>query len=135
MALLKNIQATGIAVVATGTTKEAHLMDSKLRILHVCSGFKEDAALFSPLQLYLDADREGAMRDTFSWVLRPQVLSVPGSTHKCNVHITPKIMAAVKTLNFLANNDQTFDGCSNGITPFYTPWRLAKVVNSDMADE
>jgi hypothetical protein len=37
--------------------------------------------------------------------------------------------------DFLANNDWTFDGCSNGITPFCTPWRLAEAVNSDMAHE
>jgi hypothetical protein len=51
------------------------------------------------------------------------------------VHITSKIAAVVKTLNFLANNDRTFDGCSNGITPFCTPCWLAKAVNSDMADK
>jgi hypothetical protein len=66
MGLLENIQATSIAVVATGTTKEACLTDSKLRILCACSGFKEDAVIFSPLQLYLDANREGGMTDTFS---------------------------------------------------------------------
>ncbi len=70
MVLLKNIQATGIAVAATGTTKEARLTDSKLRILHTCSRFEVDAVLLSPLQLYLEANREGGMTDTFSWVLR-----------------------------------------------------------------
>ena len=44
MALLENIQATSIAVAATGTTKEAWLTDSKLPILRVCSRFKDDAA-------------------------------------------------------------------------------------------
>jgi hypothetical protein len=66
MALLENIQATGIGVVATGTMKEACLTDSKLRILHAYSGFKEDAAMFSPLQQYLDANRVGGMMDTLS---------------------------------------------------------------------
>ncbi len=41
-------------------------------------------------------------------------------------------MAAVKIFNFLANDDRTFDGCSNGITPFCIPWQLAEAVNSDM---
>jgi hypothetical protein len=70
MALLENIQATSIAVAATGTTKEAHLTDSKLRILCACSGFEDDVALISPSRLNLDADREGGMTDMFSWVLR-----------------------------------------------------------------
>ncbi len=69
MALLKNIQATSVAVAATGTTNEARLMDSKLRILCVCSRFEDNAALFSPSQLYLEVDREGGTMDTFSWVL------------------------------------------------------------------
>jgi hypothetical protein len=69
MALLKNIQATGIAVMVKGTTKEACLTDSKLRILRACSRFKDNAALFSPLQLYLEANREGGLTGTFSWVL------------------------------------------------------------------
>ncbi len=58
-----------------------------------------------------------------------------GSAHKCNVHITPKIIAAVKTLNFSANNDRTFAGCTSGITPFAVPWRSADAVNQDLADE
>jgi hypothetical protein len=44
-------------------------------------------------------------------------------------------VAAVKSLNFFANDDLTFDGCSNGIIPFCTPWRLAEAVNSDMANK
>jgi hypothetical protein len=60
---------------------------------------------------------------------------VPGSLHKCNVHITSKIVLAAKTLNYSANNDLTFDGCSNGITPFATLWRTAEVNNSDLAED
>ncbi len=60
---------------------------------------------------------------------------MPGSAHKCNVHITPKIIPAVKTLNFSANNDQTFAGCTSGITPFAVPWWSADAVNQDLADE
>jgi hypothetical protein len=50
------------------------------------------------------------------------------------VHITPKIVLTAKTLNFSANDDMTFDGCSNGITPFATPWRSADANNNDLAD-
>ncbi len=60
---------------------------------------------------------------------------MPGSAHKCNVHITPKIIAAVKTLNFSANDDQTFAGCTSGITHFAVPWRSADAVNQDLVDE
>jgi hypothetical protein len=60
---------------------------------------------------------------------------VPGSPHKCNVHITPKIVLAAKTLNFSANNDMAFDGCSNGITPFAKPWRTVDANIYDLADD
>jgi hypothetical protein len=54
--------------------------------------------------------------------MRRLVVVVPGSAYKCNVHITPKLVAMVKTFNFLANDNRTFDGCAKGITPFAVPW-------------
>ena len=60
---------------------------------------------------------------------------VLGSPHNCNVHITPKIVVAEKTLNFSANNDMAFDGCSNGITPFAVPWSTGEANNSNLAEE
>jgi hypothetical protein len=41
----------------------------------------------------------------------------------------------VKTFNFLANDDRTFDGCAKGITPFAVPWLSAETVNSNLAEE
>jgi hypothetical protein len=63
------------------------------------------------------------------------VVAVPGSAHKCNVHITLKLVAMVKLLNFLADEDRTFDGCAKGITPFSIPWLLAETVNNDLAKQ
>ena len=62
-------------------------------------------------------------------------VTVPGSAQKCNIHVTPKIVEAVKTLNFSANDDRTFVGCTSGITPFAVPWRTEDAVNIDMAEE
>jgi hypothetical protein len=63
------------------------------------------------------------------------VVAVPGSPHKCNVHITSKIVLAAKTLNFSTNNDLTFDRCSNGITPFATPWCTVEANNSNLVED
>ena len=63
------------------------------------------------------------------------MVTVPGSPHKRNDHITAKIMSAAKTLNFSTNDDLTFDGCSNGITLFAVPWRTANANNTDLAEE
>ena len=41
----------------------------------------------------------------------------------------------MKTLNFSANDDRTFLGCTSGITPFAVPWRSADAVNQDLVDE
>jgi hypothetical protein len=80
-------------------------------------------------------DQEGHTTDNYSWVMRQLVVAVPGSAHKCNVHITPKLVAMVKLLNFLAGDNWTFDGFAKGITPFSVPWLSAETVNNDLAEE
>ncbi len=131
--LLENIRVMGAAVGVTGTTQDAQLSDMKLRILRACAGH-DDGLPFVLSKLYLKVDREGGTTDTFSCVLRCLVVMVPVSPHKCNVHITSKIVLAAKTLNFSTNDDLTFDGCSNGITPFTTRWRTADANNSNLVE-
>jgi hypothetical protein len=132
--LLDNIRVTSAAVGATARTWDAQLSDAKLRILQACAG-RDDGLSFVPSKLYLEVDREGGTTDMFSRVLRHLVVKVLGSLHKCNVHITSKIVLAAKTLNFSANKDPTFDGCSNGITLFATPWRMVDANNSNLAED
>jgi hypothetical protein len=93
--LLENIQATGAAVGATGTTRDARLSEAKLRILQAYAR-QDDGLPFTPSKLYLEVDREGGTTGTFSRVLCRLVVMVPGSPHKCNVHITAKIVSAAK---------------------------------------
>ncbi len=80
-------------------------------------------------------EREGGAKDTFGHILRRMAVTVPGGAHKCNIHITPKVVEAAKTLNFSANNDRTFVGWTSGITPFAVPWRTEDMVNVDIAEE
>jgi hypothetical protein len=88
--LLENIRVMGAAVGATGTTRDARLSDAKLRILQAYAG-RDDGLPFVPSKLYLEVDREGGTTDTFSHVLHCLVVTVPGSLHKCNAHITSKL--------------------------------------------
>jgi hypothetical protein len=132
--MLENIWATGTAVSTTGTIKEAKLTESKLRILQACSG-EDDRSLLVLFKVHAEVDQEGHTTDNYSWVMRRLVVAVPSSTHKCNVHITPKLVMTVKLLNFLADDDWTFDGCAKGITSFSVPWLLAETVNNDLAEE
>jgi hypothetical protein len=71
----------------------------------------------------------------FSRVLCHLVVKVIGSPHNCNVHVTSKIVLVAMTLNFTANNDLTFDACSNGITLFTIPWHTEDVNNSDLMED
>jgi len=73
--------------------------------------------------------------DNYSRVMRRLVVAVPSSAHKCNVHITPKLIAMVKSITFLGDDDRTYVGCAKGITPFSVPWLLAETVNNDLAEE
>ncbi len=132
--MLKNIRLTGTAVVATGSSKDARLTKSKLRIFQACSGH-DDGLPFIPLKLYVKVEREGGAKDTFGCILCQMAVTVPGGAHKCNIHITPKIVEAAKMLNFSANNDRTFVGCTSGITPFAVPWHTEDMVNIDIAEE
>jgi hypothetical protein len=131
--LLENIRVMSAAIGVMGTTRDARLSDMKLRILQACAG-RDDGFPFVLSKLYLEVDREGGTADTFSRVLHRLVVTVPVSPHKYNVHITSKIVFVAKTLNFSANNDLTFDGCSNGITPFATPWHTADANNSNLME-
>ncbi len=95
----------------------------------------DDGFPFTRSKLYVKVEREGGAKNTFSWILRRTAVTVQGSAHKCNIHITPKIVEVVKTLNFLANNDRTFVSCTSGVTPMAVPWRTEDAVSVDIPEE
>jgi hypothetical protein len=132
--MVANIQATSMALAATGQAKDKKLPDSKLRILQACSGLG-DSPSFALSTFYADLDKNGITTENCGTGLRRLVVSVQGSANKVNVHISPKIVAAAKTCNFSNNDDRTFLGCTSGITPFAVPWRSAEAINDALADE
>ena len=109
-------------------------MESKLKILQACSGHG-DSPSFALSSFYAELDRNGITADNCGTGLRRLVVSVQGSANRVNVHISPKVIAAAKTLNFSHNDDQTFVGCTSGVTPFAVPWRLAEAINDALADD
>jgi hypothetical protein len=131
--MMANIQATSTALAATSPAKDSKLSDTKLRVLQACSGHG-DSAQFVLSKFYADLNINGLTSDNCSKGLRRFVISVPGSTHRVNVHISPKVIAAAKTLNFSHNDDRMFVGFTNGITPFAVPWRTADAINKAMAN-
>jgi hypothetical protein len=107
--MLANIRATLTALAATGGSKESKLLDSKLRILQACSGHG-DLPSFGLSKFYAELDKNGITLDNCGMVLCRLVVTVHGSANQCNVHISPKVIATAKTLNFSHNNDCTFVG-------------------------
>jgi hypothetical protein len=80
------------------------LFEPKLRILKTWSGHGDDAT-FGLSKFYSEVDWEGITTDiTCRCILYQLVVAMPGSAHKCNVHITAKI----ENLQFLSNDDHTF---------------------------
>jgi hypothetical protein len=118
--MLANIRATSMALAGTAGAKEKKLSDSKLRILQACSGHG-NLPSFELSKFYAELDRNGITSDNCGMVLRWLVISASGRALQCNVHISPKVIATAKTLNFSINDDRTFVGCRDGITPFAVP--------------
>jgi hypothetical protein len=88
--LLDNFRVTSAAIGATGTTRDTRLSDAKLRILQAYAVGVDDGS-FVPSKLYLKVNQEGGTTDTFSRILHRLVVTVPGSPHKCNVHIMKRL--------------------------------------------
>jgi hypothetical protein len=80
-------------------------------------------------------DTEGGTAEALGQILRRRLKSIPLSPHKTNIYTTPQLIAMVKGMNFSTNCNKTNAGCTKGITPFATPWRLFKEMNEDAAKE
>jgi hypothetical protein len=88
--------------------------------IQACSGHG-DSPTFVLSKFYAELDKDGITAHNCGRVLRRLCVTVHGSANLCNIHISPKVIAAAKTLNFSANDDRTFVGCTAGITPFAVP--------------
>jgi hypothetical protein len=126
--------ATAQALAAKGGDKESTLTAAKKRILQACAGIMH-ADKFVVEQVYQDMDSEGGVSDAWGRTLRKRLKPVPLSPFKTNIHITPQLIATVKTFSFSSNGDKTYAGCTKGITIFVVPWRTAEAINEDLAED
>jgi hypothetical protein len=90
---------------------------------------------FKVEQLYWDMDAKGESSDALGRILRKQLNPIPLSPHKTNIHITPQLVATMKTFSFLSNGDKTYTGCTKGITIFAVPWCTANAINENLAED
>jgi hypothetical protein len=93
------------------------------------------ADAFMPEAVYREMDSEGGTADAVARILRKQLKPIPLSPHKTNIHVTPQLVATIKSLNLASNGDNTYAGCTKGITIFAVPWRTAKAINKDAAED
>jgi hypothetical protein len=126
--------ATAQALAAKGGDKESKLTAAKKRILQACAGVMH-ADEFTAEQVYQDMDAEGGALEALGRILWKRLKPVPLSPYKTNIHITPQLIATVKTFNFSSNGDKTYAGCTKGITIFAVPWRTAEAINEDLAED
>ncbi len=68
-------------------------------------------------------------------ILRKRLKPILLNPHKTNIHITLQLVGTVKSFNFLSNGGKTYTGCTKGITIFAVPWRMAKAINEDLAED
>ncbi len=126
--------ATAQALASKNRDKDSKLTVAKMKILQACCGHVDKDTFLTP-PVYLNMDVEGGTTDALGRILRQRTKTIVGSPHKSNIYVTPQLVATVKSLSFAANGDNTYAGCTKGITPFATPWRSAEVMNEDTAEE
>jgi hypothetical protein len=80
-------------------------------------------------------DAKGGSSEALGQILQKQLKPVMLSLHKTNIHITPQLVAIMKTFNFSSNGDKTYAGYMNGITIFAVPWHTANAINKDLAKD
>jgi hypothetical protein len=68
-------------------------------------------------------------------ILRKCLKPVPLTPHKTNIHITPQMVATIKSFIFSSNGDKTYAGCTKGITIFAVPWCTAEAINEDLGED
>jgi hypothetical protein len=126
--------ATAQALAAKGRDKESKLMAATRRILQACAGMTH-IDKFEVDPVYRDMEAEGGSLNALGRIHRKRLKPIPLSPYKTNIHITPQLVATIKTFNFSSNGDKTYAGCTKGITIFAVPWRTADAINKDLAED
>jgi hypothetical protein len=125
---------TAQALIAKNGDKDSKLTAAKRQILQACAGMPY-ADAFMPELVYHEMDAEGGAADAVARIHRKRLKPIHLSPHKTNIHITPQLVSTIKSLNFSSNGDNTYAGCTKGITIFAVPWRMAKAIIEDAAED
>ena len=126
--------ATAQALAEKSGNRESKLTGTKRRILQACTGTLH-ADEFQVEKVYHDLDVKGGSPDALGQILRQRLKPIPLTPHKTNLHITPQLIATVKTFSFSSNGVKMYAGCTKDITIFAVSWRMADAINEDLAED
>ena len=119
------IGATGALVSKLSTTRRT--------VLTACAGHDDNEDFVLP-PLYTELEATSFTADAIHMTLRRLCIRVPGSQHKCNVHVTKKMVLTVRNGNYSSTNNTTFEGATSGVTPFGVPNLSPKVIHEEEMD-
>jgi hypothetical protein len=131
--LIEAMTATNAAAGATGSPL-SKLSPTKQTVLEACAGNDNDKEDFELPQVYANLEAAGWTADGIYAALQWQCVGVPGSRHRSKVHVTKKMVATLKSGNLSVTNNQTYDGCTAGVTPFAVPHLFPKLAHEDKTD-
>jgi len=122
------------ALAAKNGDKDSKLTVTKKKFLQACCGHADKDTFTTP-GVYMDMDVEGGTTDALGRILQRWMKTIMGSPHKSNIYVTLQLVATIKSMSFAANGDKAHAGCTNGLTPFGTPWRSVEAMNEDTAKQ
>ena len=127
------LQANRTAVTATGSLA-SKLSVTRLEVLEACAGHDDDEGPFTPPPIYAELNAAGWAKDAVYTALRRSCVEVKNSRHRCNVHVTPKMVATFKSGNLSLGRDKTYEGCTAGVTVFAVPQLSQKMAQEDILE-
>jgi hypothetical protein len=131
--LLDAHSVTGVAMAATGTS-DSKLSTARLLALEAAAGVNDDGDPFELSKYFLEVKKEGLTIKACHAGLRRCCAPLAGSQHKTRVHVTQAMAQTSKNGNYAASNDNTYEGCTTGVTPFATPYLQAKDSHEEELD-
>ena len=130
------LKASKSAVGATGTLA-SKLSLLRQEVLEACAGYdcydNEDEA-FVPPPVYAELEAGGWTKEACYTSLNRRCVETKGSRNRSNVHVTPRMVLTFKSGNFASGRDQTYEGCTSGVTVFAVPHLSQKMAYEDTLD-
>jgi hypothetical protein len=88
----------------------------------------------SPPPVYTKLEAAGWTKEAIYASLNRRCVEVKGSRNRSNVHVTARMVLTFKTGNFASGRDQSYEGCTSGVTVFAVPHLTQKMAYDNTLD-